>query len=332
MRPPTDVAALLIAPIAPGDGPGPALPSVDKATGSSVDTGVKPTDQPEELIPQVAKKRPPKVEKTKPSKRLRPGDLVCGECGEGNSPTRKFCSRCGSSLETAVKVKTPWWRRIIPKRKPKTLEAGARPGQAGVKGKRKAPKFKTIFRNVRRVGALILMLCGILYAIYTPFREGVNRRYTSAKNRVVSVLKPQFTAVTPVRVDVSSQDPSAPDNDKSKIFDLANNTFWQADPNDPRPTVIVEFDHSTDLKKMIITSGDSAEFAKKARPRVIHILYSNDESQDITIEDKSEPQTITLKHSDNITALQMQVTEEIPVIGNPDAPMAITEIEFRVKK
>ena len=51
------------------------------------------------------KPRPPK-----------PGDLVCGECWQGNDPARKSCSRCGYTLSEAEVAgaqvtEDPWWRR-----------------------------------------------------------------------------------------------------------------------------------------------------------------------------------------------------------------------------
>ena len=56
-----------------------------------------------------------------------PGDLVCDVCGAGNAPTRRFCARCGSSLDGAevatgrrrgaeVATGRRRWERFIPKR------------------------------------------------------------------------------------------------------------------------------------------------------------------------------------------------------------------------
>ena len=336
-RPGADVAAL-IAPIEQA-GDGPALPDVTatKATAAvkTVDAGPVATE-PGEMIPQVGKKRPPKIEKTKPTKRLRPGDLVCGECGEGNAQTRKFCSRCGASLATAEKVKTPWWRRIIPKRKPKTMEAGARPGQGGVKAKRKLG-FRGAFKKVRRVGSIIFILLGILYGVYTPFRNWVNARYTSTKNSVMSVIKPQFVPINPTDVQQSSIDAANPDcaNERcvgGNAFDLATNTYWQADPADGEPTLIIEFANEADLRRLIVTSGDTANFAKKARPAEIRLLYSTDESQVITLKDQADPQTIELKNASNVTSIEIHVTQTYDPVGAGPFAMALTEMEFLRKK
>ncbi|MFZ3473833.1 NADase-type glycan-binding domain-containing protein [Streptomyces sp. 4.24] len=55
----------------------------------------------------------------------RPGELICGRCGAGNVPARRYCRRCGAGLADApVASKPPWWRR---RRTPRTHAAGERP-------------------------------------------------------------------------------------------------------------------------------------------------------------------------------------------------------------
>ena len=48
-----------------------------------------------------------------PPTRRHPGDLICGQCGEGNDPVRHFCRRCGNSLDEAIAVRLPWYRRFF---------------------------------------------------------------------------------------------------------------------------------------------------------------------------------------------------------------------------
>ncbi|WP_173160293.1 hypothetical protein [Phytohabitans suffuscus] len=47
-------------------------------------------------------------------------------------PTRKFCHRCGDSLVSAEVVRAPWWRRLLPRRRPNTVQSGLRPGEQPV--------------------------------------------------------------------------------------------------------------------------------------------------------------------------------------------------------
>lgn len=67
-----------------------------------------------------------------PKRSIKPGDLVCGQCGEANEPSRRFCRKCGALLvEEAPQTPLPWWRRLFKRlvtRKPKqALRAGERP-------------------------------------------------------------------------------------------------------------------------------------------------------------------------------------------------------------
>ncbi len=75
----------------------------------------------------AARKRPVRQP---PSRKIEPGDRICGACGEGNPPARNFCSRCGTTLAAAEVVKRRWWQRLVPRRRRRSSEAGARPWQS----------------------------------------------------------------------------------------------------------------------------------------------------------------------------------------------------------
>lgn len=303
--------------------------------GPGTATAVKQPDsaQPGEIAPQVAKKKPPKVEKTKPSRKLRAGDLVCGECGEGNSATRKFCSRCGTSLAAAEVVKTAWWRKLIPRRKKKVLEAGTRPGQAGVKAKAKQKgRFKPIIRKVRFVLSIVLVLATVAYGMnIRGFQGWVNGRYTSAKDKVLSVIRPEYTTVRPVAI--VSTDPVVEGNPVTNIGDTHHNTHWMTAPGVNTPTFVVEFERPVDIHKIVIRSGDSQQFSKSNRPRVIHVVYSNTLSQDMTLEDKGDQQTVNIRNAGDIDTMEFQIQEvHAATSGVETAGVAISEITFFTKK
>jgi hypothetical protein len=333
------VAAALVAPVEPAGAGGPALPDVAKSAAPVVAAGAATAVatkgvEPQELKPQVAKKRPPPVHKTKPSKKLRAGDLVCGECGEGNSPTRKFCSRCGANLETAVAVKTPWWRKIIPRRKPKTMEAGARPGQKGVKSGKKF-SLMPLIAKLRPILAIVFLICGILYGInaHLPgmqqgqgFRDVVNSKWTSIKNKFNKVTHEEFVHVTVVGVKATSETP--PDNGAQQAVDTFTNTAWYTPPQDAAPTITITFDHAADLKKLRVNNGDSQKFSEFFRPKTLHLVYSTGESQDITLVDSSTKQDFTLHKSNHVTSVEVHVTAMYPTADNQPHPMALTELEF----
>src|SRR5207302_9274006 len=101
----------LVAPVVPGAAAPPRTLAPTLPRTASAD----PVDQPRAVLPQDA--RPQRaVSKAAPTHPPQAGDLICGECGEGNAATRRFCSRCGASLAVAERVRIPWWRRLFPKR------------------------------------------------------------------------------------------------------------------------------------------------------------------------------------------------------------------------
>ena len=102
------------APTAAGAGPAGSRPACRRAArGRQADGG---------------EGRPAARQKTAPTRVVNPGDLVCGQCGEGNDPNRRFCRRCGASCRRAAVFTLPWyrrwWRRLTTR---KTREAGDRP-------------------------------------------------------------------------------------------------------------------------------------------------------------------------------------------------------------
>jgi ribosomal protein L40E len=58
--------------------------------------------------PTAVKPRP-QAAKGPSSSSIRAGDLICHRCGEGNPPERKFCRRCGTSLESAERARPRRW-------------------------------------------------------------------------------------------------------------------------------------------------------------------------------------------------------------------------------
>src|SRR5204863_3592046 len=89
-----------------------------------------------------------------------PGDLICGNCGTPNDPSRHFCKACGRSLATAVPArKPPWWRRFFPERKP--LAAGQRTARvrSAESGRRGG-----VGRGIRSI-LLMLIVIAIAFAV-----------------------------------------------------------------------------------------------------------------------------------------------------------------------
>jgi hypothetical protein len=293
------------------------------------------TDQDEEEVaPQRVRPRTAPVQKTKPSRRLEPGDLVCGQCGEGNAPTRKFCSRCGNELIAAEVVKPKWWRRLMfwqRLKRPKVMEAGSRPGQGAAKPRLGKRAWKA-YRKVRMVLALIVFVGGILYLFLPPLRDHLNgfvkSPIHSISDRVNKKFNPKFVPVRPSQTAASTE---IPDHAGTLAVDKFSNTYWAA-PFDPAnfPRLTLTFDKPVTISKIIVTSGAGDEFAANHRPLLLHLVYSNNQSDDVRPIDNNKPQTFELVNAKDVTAIEIDVPEVFRAQNATN--VAISEIELFAKE
>ena len=292
------------------------------------------TDEDEEVTPQRVRERAAPVQKTKPSRRLEAGDLICGQCGEGNAPTRKFCSRCGNELATAEVVKPKWWRKLMfwqRFRRPKVMEAGSRPGQGGAKPRLGKRAWKA-YRKVRAVMALIVFVGGILYLFLPPLRNHLNGFVASPMHaiseRVNKKFNPQFVPVRPSQTAASAE---IPDHGGALAVDKISNNYWAA-PFDPAnfPRLTLTFDKPVTISKIIVTSGAGEEFAANHRPSLLHLVYSNNQSDDVRPTDGDKPQTFELANAKDVTAIEVDVTEVFRAQNATN--VAIAEIELFAKE
>jgi hypothetical protein len=335
------LAAALVAPIPaatapsgppptlpPATAPPPRTPDAAPPPGKAADgngggagTTTAPV-QPQAVAPQALKKRAAPVQKTAPTRKLRPGDLICGDCGEGNAPTRKFCSRCGATLATAVVVKEKWWRRLLPRRKPKTLAAGERPGQGGVKAKKKR-SLAGVIRPIRMVVSIALLFATIAYGVYSPFREWVNDRWTSAKDRVDRVISPDYV---PVNASQAVANLETPEHPGAFLTDGFKNTFWSAPVGGPEPTVVLTFSEPVDLDRAIVHNGSGESFQSQHRAKDLHLVYSTGETFDVTLKDTPDEQQVDIDGAQDVTSVEVHVVSIYEALQGTD--LAVSEIEF----
>jgi len=363
------IASALVAgppPTAPG-APGPALPakpppvapsapvdpSVAAALAVPVDTSAPPT-QPEALKPQApVRKKPPKVVPGKPSRTPQKGDLICGECGEANVPARKFCSRCGTTLATATKAKIHWWTRLAGKFRRKDLRAGERPWEEQGTKVRKPKKrgFAKVFLQVRRIAGIVLLVGGLLYGVYEPFRTKVNSVYNSAKDKVTSVIHPKFDNVTvapgtfantdpaqvPAECPPNSADPLQCHNGVSAV-DGFKNTYWLTSSPPPQgttiPTLDVQLAEKTDVERIIVHNGAFDNFQGFDRPKTLQFVFDTGQQYEVELKNSPDEQKLAIKHGGGVLHFQIRVLDTYVSINQPEgnALMAITEIEFATKK
>ena len=261
----------------------------------------------------------------------RPGDLVCGSCGIGNDPARKFCRRCGTSLaEAAVHVeKVPWWRRFIPKREKKVLAAGERPKSMAPGGavggvRHSYRRVVSVVFQVLLIAALVGVVVG--YAVVPPWQGAVNDLIGSLGR----ILQPKLVEIHP---SGEATGPAINGHRVQAAFDLNTETFYAEDlvPG-AQPTLSVPFKPGTSFDKVLVRSGAGKEYRDYARPRILRLeIIAADKSattKDLVLEDTGELQVFDVTGRD-VTLVRLAVVEVHPAAKKA---VAITEIEFQAFK
>lgn len=312
----SDDDATVDAPVAPGA-------ALIAPVETSAEEDPEP-DEPVELAPQSAPPRVAPVHKTAREQHLRPGDLICGECGTGNPPVRKFCARCGHPLADAQVVRTPWWRRIYHRRGPKVLKAGARPKKPGSTASRSV--LRQVLRKVRAVVAVLIILGGILYGAYPPLRSYVNAHVIAVKQQLFGFASGQLKPIHPVSTSANVQ---LPQHTAQMATDEFTNTYWDATWSGPTtavPALTLNFGKTVFLQQMIVYNGASDDYTAHDRPALLELSYSNQENDFVNLPDTSNKQQITLHHGIGVTSVRIKVLDVFPAQNSTD--VAITEIEL----
>jgi hypothetical protein len=310
--------------------------SSGETAGQTADLAAATT--PDEVVPQRTSSRVAPVTKTKPTRRLQPGDLVCGQCGEGNPPTRKFCSRCGEPLATAEVVRRRWYAPLLFwRRPPKTLDAGARPGQ---KGTRPPLRSRMVggYRRTRTIVGSALMVVAIVYLFVPPLRGAVNDVVGPPVGAVRDFAQRTWDGLTDdqeLRPPYEKASPMAlKDHGAALAFDenKGDNSFWAARWNrDQQPYLFVRYKRAVDLSTILVTAGATENVADKYLvPRQLRLRYASGRSELLDLDATGDPQERTLEKATNIRRIWITVTKVHAEQGVRS--VAITEIELFSKK
>jgi hypothetical protein len=313
-------------------------------TGSGTGTSDTGARTPQSQVPQAPRARPKPV-KQPPSRKINPGDTICGQCGEGNESSRNYCRRCGSSLNEAPIAKKRWWQRT--KRKQTTgVAAGERPGRsgrAGSSGKDVARKGR-IFRgkilgrlaDTKRLLALLAIVgIGVGFAIPSA-RTWVTDTGGSFVRSIRRVVSPEYAniAVDPARVVASAETVGG---EGARAFDGNTLTYWEA-PNDAaQPSVTVEFVETSDLEHVLVHPGKQESGGKVVRPdprpreMLFRVTRSDGRIEEVraTLDDTDGFQKVDLKKSGAVS-VESQVLNCYPDPAIEVCP--VTELEFQRKK
>jgi hypothetical protein len=305
----------------------PAAPAPAPAAAALADEPM--SRRPTSVAPTIA--RPRQAPRTmEPPTRRRPGDLICGQCGEGNDPVRHFCRRCGNSLDEAIAVSLPWYRRFLNRLfGVRTREAGWRPRRVG------APNVMGfVMRIIRLAIAVIIIVAVLAFVLVPPFHNLVVNRATTAFTTVRKIVHPNYDPVHPTGASATTAIAGHP---AGQAMDGFSNTYWAAQPSDRAPTLVLKFANPVDLADIGFTSGASGTpaptdpFLTQPRPHAVHLVFSNGATQDLNLADSATPQFFTLNGATQVSFVEIHVMSVFLPAGAAPSSVAITEVEFRVK-
>jgi hypothetical protein len=313
-------------------GTGPTAPVAPSATTGATPRAEPTALQPEAVKPAATRARPATRAKPAQNREVNPGDLVCAGCGEGNDPSRRFCRRCGASLQSAaVFVATlPWYRRLWLKLfPPKTLVAGERPrtrrsaiGGAG-------PGWLTSWGKRIILAAVVVL---VLLAFVGPWSHSIRHSVSHDYHAIANDVHPTYTPLHPVAATATSQ---APSHQAILAIDGATNTCWQTDApnNGVGQSLIIRFATPTNVNKVGFLNGDQdtpQAYLTEARPEQIRIASPGPHpySRVVTLKDVASFQTFTIDAT-RTSSLVITINSVYPSDQGTNA--AIAEVELFVK-
>jgi len=296
-------------PPAPQTGPAPIAAVAPRVAD------IPPARLPQAVAPAAERPRQaPKID-TATGQRFKPGDLICGQCGAGNSPERHFCQRCGANLSQAVVGKTPWYRKLFPARQPvaagdrSAIKVSAGPSRAG-----------TVFRFIALgLVAVVVLAYLAVPSVKTKVNNSVSSAYTAARRH----FSPVYDPVRPTSATSSSAVGTHP---ARLVIDLLKPTYWAANTaTDKQPMLKLVFSSPVDLDRILVTSGAAQDFATLARPKDVHLVFSDKSTADLTFKDDPNPQAYDLA-AKQVTYVEIHIVTTYASAQSSD--VAVNEVEF----
>lgn len=268
--------------------------------------------QPEAVKPGERVKARPQVRQWVDEPAPGPGDLICGMCGAGNRPSRRFCRRCAASLEDAEAVPPPpTWRRLF---------TGRTAPPAGYRRRR---------RRIRRPRWLV-PLTVVLALVCTAF---LARGHIQAG---VELVRDKLVTPRQIHPVAGSERASsaAKDTPARLAFDGTTDLFWT--PNHPGAAtgefLEINFDHPFRLVELHIFAGASTNeqyFLTQGRPRELQVAATSHDGTTTTenehLADTPGEQVFPMRVSE-VTHIRLTVGSDS--YGPKDRPVAIAEVAF----
>lgn len=280
--------------------------------------------EPAVVAPQENPRARRTIVQSEPSRKLQPGDLVCGDCGEANLPTRKFCSRCGTSLADAETVKERWWRRLLPKHKPRRVDETVTARNATPQRRQHKRRILPV---IRRTVAVVILVAGVVYAAVPTVREIVDPRVLALRDWATHLFIPEYVPVRAIKV--TSPAPEDRKHPVAHVSDTFFNTYWLT-PVKGLKVVELEFQEPAEPKQVIIRGGIKDDLKGSQRPRTVHVVWPTGKAQDVVLSDNTDPQTFELDSGGPVTSVEFFVQDTYQSVESDQ--VAVTEIELFMEK
>lgn len=266
------------------------------------------------VLPGMARPKPRKRAAEAFEQPLQHGDLVCGHCGAGNQPTRRFCRRCGQDLAEAEVARIPWWRRILLRRKTRAQAAGSRPRVA-----RRGRRLRSFFT----LAAILITLAGGVL-LTRPY-------WDTARNGVEDRLR-NVEPATPDEVRASS---SASGHPAPLVRDNGSRSYWAPSATKRAVGQYLEmrFDRPVRLVYVLVSNGVSGDGnaylrngrATRLRATLFTATGTRMPAKTLRLMDTAEPQQRSLRGSD---VVRVRFTIAGRKRGAPGTLVGIREIEL----
>lgn len=309
----------------PGEGP----PSEDRVTPRRASTAPAlhhPTGRIERPVALRPTPRP-----TTPDEEA----VLCGACGLGNAPSRRFCARCAAPLSEvsgdAPSRPLPWWRRVLRPRR------AQRPPQVSTQEGGPEPTLHDRLRRRRRIQALAAAAVAALVVgvAVLPAAAPVRQRLGLEGSAAADWLRGLVADPRPVRPVGFAATSTGPRREPRFAADGMPSTFWtEGAPEDGvGEALLLEFAEPVRLDHVIVSSGGvdpGVAFTSHPRPRVLRfesdLEAGGSNRRDVELDDRPGPQTFDLGLRIGST-LTVRIVSTHPSAG-AGRETSISELEF----
>lgn len=249
-----------------------------------------------------------------------PGELVCGQCGAGNKPERKYCRLCAADLADApVARRKHWWQRG---RAAGSGNVGARTGP--VAGSR--PRARRAWRFPSKSFALLLIAAVAGGGAYLG-RDALLGAFNFVQDRLLGNEPVHPSSVTassflPGREPNLAADGTVDRSWAPAVTGDGVGEAWNAAFSAPFRLVYLQL------------RGGAAEqdelFLAEGRPSSVRVTVTDNNgkvsTQEITLADRAGNQQFYIGAED---VREVTLTVQSSKGSGPDKHVAIAEVEFR---